>query len=469
MIDDFKGQGSNDELTIAISVDMLDTGIDIPEILNLDFAKPIKSPVKFQQMIGRGTRLCENLFGPGEHKSVFRIFDHWGNFERFDSDYTPAEPTRKISLLEQVFESRLILAETALEKQHTFDFDLATDLLHADINALKNLPSIQVRDHWKTIQTFSDKVALKSFAPTTVFTLRDEIAQLMQWRDIRGFYEAYSLDLLFAKMQTSLIQGSGNINDLKIKLLDWLGQLLISLEQVREKIEIIRRVQTEDFWQNLSVEELESVRDPLRQIIHHRSGPNRQYSQPREIDVTEVKEQEQYTRRLSSFSVVDQKIYEQAVEKELKQLLETDATLQKIWSGRPVTEADIERLASLVLVQSSNVSQDFLKEFFNGKTVEELVFSIRDIVGMDPNLISKHFAEFVLKHPDLTAKQTQFLGLLKSHLAQHGSITIDKLYEQPFTVLDSEGLDGIFAESEIEELIQSIIPFQPPAFDNFNP
>ena len=109
MIDDFKGQGSNDELTIAISVDMLDTGIDIPEILNLDYAKPIKSPVKFQQMIGRGTRLCENLFGPGEHKSVFRIFDHWGNFERFDSDYTPAEPTRKISLLEQVFESRLIL------------------------------------------------------------------------------------------------------------------------------------------------------------------------------------------------------------------------------------------------------------------------------------------------------------------------------------------------------------------------
>jgi len=88
LIDDFKGQGHNDDLTIAISVDMLDTGIDIPEILNLDFAKPIKSPVKFQQMIGRGTRLCENLFGPGEHKRVFRIFDHWDNFERFDSDYT---------------------------------------------------------------------------------------------------------------------------------------------------------------------------------------------------------------------------------------------------------------------------------------------------------------------------------------------------------------------------------------------
>ena len=284
----------------------------------------------------------------------------------------------------------------------------------------------------------------------------------MQWRDIRGFYEAYSLDLLFAKMQTTLLQGGGNINDLKIKLLDWLGQLSINLSQVREKIEIIKRVQTEEFWQNVSVEDLESVREPLRQIIHHRNVPSRQYTQPREVDITEVQEQEQYFRRHSSFSAVDQKIYEQAVEKELKQLLETDPTLQKIWSGQPVTEADIERLTSLVLVQSSNVSQDVLKEFFNGKTVEELVFSIRSIVSMDPRTISRHFAEFVLKRPDLTAKQTRFLGLVKSHLAQHGSITIDKLYEQPFTVLDSEGLDGIFGELKIEELIQSILPFEPP-------
>ena len=185
----------------------------------------------------------------------------------------------------------------------------------------------------------------------------------MQWRDIRGFYEAYSLDLLFAKMQTTLLQGGGNINDLKIKLLDWLGQLSINLSQVRKKIEIIKRVQTEEFWQNVSVEDLESVREPLRQIIHHRNVPSRQYTQPREVDITEVQEQEQYFRRHSSFSAVDQKIYEQAVEKELKQLLETDPTLQKIWSGQPVTEADIERLTSLVLVQSSNVSQDVLKEF----------------------------------------------------------------------------------------------------------
>ena len=87
LIDDFKGEGNNQDLTIAISVDMLDTGIDVPEIVNLVFAKPVYSYVKFWQMIGRGTRLCENLFGPGQHKTHFLIFDHWKNFEYFDQHY----------------------------------------------------------------------------------------------------------------------------------------------------------------------------------------------------------------------------------------------------------------------------------------------------------------------------------------------------------------------------------------------
>src|SRR5690606_22645091 len=86
LIDDFKNPAN--PLTIAISVDMLDTGIDVPEVVNLVFAKPVRSYVKFWQMIGRGTRLCENLFGPGRHKEAFRIFDHWGNFEYFDERYT---------------------------------------------------------------------------------------------------------------------------------------------------------------------------------------------------------------------------------------------------------------------------------------------------------------------------------------------------------------------------------------------
>jgi type I restriction enzyme R subunit len=89
LIDDFKGKA---EPRIAISVDMLDTGIDVPEVVNLVFAKPVKSKVKFWQMIGRGTRLCKDLFGPGKDKTEFLIFDHWGNFAYHDLNAEEVEP-----------------------------------------------------------------------------------------------------------------------------------------------------------------------------------------------------------------------------------------------------------------------------------------------------------------------------------------------------------------------------------------
>src|SRR5262249_55956920 len=99
LIDDFKDP--RNALTLAISVDMLDTGIDVPEVVNLVFAKPVKSFVKFWQMIGRGTRLCPDLFGPGRHKTEFLIFDHWSNFEYFDVHGEEKDPAPPRSLLEQ--------------------------------------------------------------------------------------------------------------------------------------------------------------------------------------------------------------------------------------------------------------------------------------------------------------------------------------------------------------------------------
>lgn len=111
LIDDFKNK--DNELTIAISVDMLDTGIDVPEVVNLVFAKPVKSIVKFWQMIGRGTRLCKDLFGPGRDKKEFVIFDHWANFWYFDQEYIEKEPSPQKSLLQQLFESRVAVADEA--------------------------------------------------------------------------------------------------------------------------------------------------------------------------------------------------------------------------------------------------------------------------------------------------------------------------------------------------------------------
>ena len=171
LIDDFKGDGTNDDLTIAISVDMLDTGIDIPEILNLVFAKPVRSPVKFWQMIGRGTRLRPDLFGLGQHKTIFRIFDHWGNFERFETGFQLAEPSRSKPLLQLVFEARLALAELALQKSEPSIFEAVIELIAADIEALPE-ESVAVREKWREKRALSAPAVLKAYAPATVAMLR---------------------------------------------------------------------------------------------------------------------------------------------------------------------------------------------------------------------------------------------------------------------------------------------------------
>ena len=461
LIDDFKGDGTNDDLTIAISVDMLDTGIDIPEILNLVFTKPVRSPVKFWQMIGRGTRLRPDLFGPGRHKTIFRIFDHWGNFERFETGYRPAEPAQSKPLLQLVFEARLAIAELALQKSEPGIFDALIDLIAKDIEALPE-ESVAVREKWREKRAISAPAVLKAFAPATVAMLRQTIAPLMQWRNIRGHGDAYSLDLLMARIQIAVLRGSGDVNDLKIELLDRLAALQMHLNPVREKAEVIKRVKSAAFWQALTVMEAEAVRGPLREIMHHRERKGASPLPAKVIDVTEDIAGLETSRRATNLKTVDMRAYQQVVEAELKRHFETNATLQRIRAGEPVSDADIQALVSLVLVQSPDASRDVLAEFF-ADTAVPLDHAIRTIVGLDPDTVAARFADFARRHPLLTAKQTRFLGLLQNHIARFGSITIDRLYEQPFTVVDADGLDGVFVKpEEIDDLLEILVAFAPP-------
>ena len=460
LIDDFKGKGTNNDLTIAISVDMLDTGIDILEILNLVFAKPVRSPVKFWQMIGRGTRLCPDLFGSGRDKTIFRIFDHWGNFECFEMGYRPAEPAHSKSVMQLVFEGRLTLAETALQKSEILVFEKAIELIAADIAALPE-ESISVREKWKEKRALSQLDTLTAFAPATVACLQQEIAPLMQWRNIRGLSDAYALDLLIVRMQNALLQGSGEISDLKIELMDRLAALQMHLNPVREKAEIIKHVKSDEFWKGVSVQALERVRLPLREIIHHRERRGGQPLPPKIVDITEESADLQFNRRSASLKSVDMKAYQHIVESELKKHFETNPTLQKIRVGDPVSQSDLQALVSVILTQSPNASREVLAEFFSA-TAEPLQFAIREIIGMNSEAVKAKFSDFARKHPKLTAKQTRFLALLQNHISRYGSITVERLYDTPFTVVDSDGLDGVFEdETEVNDLLEIVRRFGP--------
>lgn len=455
LIDDFKDSGH--QLTIAVSVDMLDTGIDVPEVVNLVFAKPVFSWVKFWQMLGRGTRLCKDLFGPGKDKAKFRIFDHWGNFERFEIPRPEADPAPSKSIMQLVFESRINLAETALAKAELDTLHETTELIRKDINSLPD-ESIAVREKWKEKNTVLAKGVLDQFAPVTVTVLRFDIAPLMQWIYTRDHSDAYGFDLLVTNAQLELLRGSGRLDDFKDKIQDRVIGLLMHLNPVRAKADLIKKVQSSDFWDQVNVAALEEMRTGLRSIMHHRQKGGQPQPLPKTIDVADGGVE--LNRRAANIRSIDMQLYRQLVEETLEKLFDTSPALQKIRRGEPVNEKDLDSLSSLVLTQNQDVNLELLKEFFP-ESAPPLDYIIRTIVGMEPEAVEKRFAAFARRFAE-NSRQTLFLRLLKNHIQKYGAITVEKLYEEPFTTIASDGLDGVFAEeAQIDELITIIKTFEP--------
>lgn len=457
LIDDFKSSDEN-SMRIAVSVDMLDTGIDVPECVNLVFAKPIKSKVKFWQMIGRGTRLCENLYGPGQHKTHFLIFDHWANFEYFDENPEEDDVKQAKSLLQKLFEARVTLAQTALKKANMDVFDQTIKLIHDDI-CLLPMESISVRDNWLVVETYKDFKRLNQFSPQTVSDLLEKIAPLMQWRNIMGQSEAYKFDSELTTIQTLIFTDANQIDLAKQSIMNKVESLQMHLNEVRSKAPAIEEIQTQQYWQYLTHAALEQSRINLRSIIHLR---NKSVTPPKGdfvLDIIEDENQIHEADRLTKIVSIDYQIYRQEVEKTLTPLFETDSVLKKIRNGEQVTEADLAQLSSLVHTQNPSVDLNTLKEFFPESTAT-LDKILRTIVGMDKNAIEQSFTTFVQQiHTHVNAKQQRFIGMLKNHLIRHGAIEIAQLYDAPFTQIHDMGLDGVFSQQQADVIEQFIKQF----------
>jgi type I restriction enzyme R subunit len=459
LIDEFKDPAS--KLTIAISVDMLDTGIDVPEVVNLVFAKPVKSKVKFWQMIGRGTRLCTDLFGPGRHKSVFRIFDHWGNFEYFATRYKEAELKRSKGLMEQLFEARISLAETALQNGQLDVLKETAALIEADVRRLPD-DSIRVKDKWREVRMARDANALNQFAPATVALLKNEIAVLMQWVDIRGDVPALEFDLAVTKLQQQRITGSSEFADGSAEVRNALSALPMHLNQVRDKVEIVNAAKKLEFWspEKPTHTQLETVRSECRGLMRFLQGSGGGQSPPPkilEVSDTDVDLQ----RRKTRITEIDLAAYKANVLQALESLFETNPTLVKIRRGEPVTTAELDQLVSLALTQNPSVDLALLKEFY--VVAEPLEKIIRSVVGMEPAAVLEKFKDFVHANPKLTGHQLQFLQLLQNHIGRNGTIEIDRLYEEPFTRIHAEGIDGVFKDEALaDQLINLLAQFERP-------
>ena len=453
LIDDFKSTDGSSDLTIAVSVDMLDTGIDVPELVNLVFAKPVKSYSKFWQMIGRGTRLCPDLFGAGQDKEYFQIFDHWGNFEYFDELTKEADPSTSKTLMEQLFEARITLAQTAIDTQNVDALKLATSQLGADIASLPS-DCLCVREKWQEIKQVQKPGVLDQVDPATMATLRQEIAPLMKWRNSRGVEAAYQFDLLIYKLQADKLTGSATAENHKDAIIEQTSSLPINLKQVMEKNEYIKLAKSSSFLDKATPKELETIRTELRGIMKYRKKTRPEPVGPLVLrDV--IDDEEEYKTHTPKLQGLELVAYRNRVESVLQSLLDSSPALQKIRNGQSVPPEEFEQLAEDVVLQDPDIKiADLLTHYPND--AHNLAKAIRLIIGLDAAKVDEHFRAFVQNHPQISANQTRFLDMLKSHIKRYGAIDIDQLWEEPFKQINTAGVDGIFQDEQVDDLLELI-------------
>lgn len=460
LIDDFKNV--NNELTIAISIDMLDTGIDVPEVVNLVFAKPVKSYVKFWQMIGRGTRLRKDLFGPGRDKTEFLIFDHWSNFWFFDEKYKEKQPSRQKSLLQQLFESRIELAQAALNKMAQDTFETAAALIIGDLRAVRDTNAIDARDKWRELEMLADGERVHHFAAATKADLLSIAAPLQHLRNIRGDEDAYRFDLLMTRLELELVNGGPNspkVQDLRARVEEAVELLAKNQNPVKAKADAIKQVRDKNFWLTVEVHQLEGLRRELRGIMKYQQLPTTTRIAPQDFDVTDADfSARTYIPRLEGLDLLE---YKRRVESVLRDHFAENPTLKRIRAGQTVRDEELEELARLVLEVDDKANVRHLAGH-DPETRRSLLAVFRGLVGLDAAAVEKAFTDFVHKHPRLSSRQLRFLQVLQNHIAQNGGIELERLYEPPFTTIHAESLDGIFPEpGDVDELLVILGAFEP--------
>lgn len=415
---------------IAVSVDMLDTGIDIPELLNLVFFKKVKSYAKFWQMIGRGTRLCPNLLGEGMDKERFLIFDFCNNFEYFGVDKRDNKSGIQETLCEKIYNTKAQIARELQASVYASDeayvsyrADLVDGLHHAVIELNDN--SFRVKRHLRYVEIYRALARWNQLETIELSEIKEHIAPLVRPEGedelARRFdYLIYSIDL-------GLLQ-SKCINKPVRYVIRTAEQLTKKYQnkQVAAQKEIIEKVQTEDFWKSATIVELDEARIAMRGLLSYleKEGTKVYYTDFTDT-ITDVKEGEPiYDRN-------DLQNYRKKIEFYLREHSDRIA-VHKLRNNKPLTETDMKELEH-ILWHELGSREDYRKEY--GDTpVGRLV---RKIVGVDKTVLNEVFSEF-LTEERLNLNQIRFVRLIVDYIAANGNIEDNQvLMGEPFRSVGS--------------------------------
>jgi len=452
ILDRFKNQ---DMPRIAISVDMLDTGIDILEIVNLVFAKPVFSYSKFWQMIGRGTRILnpDKIKPWCPKKDKFLIMDCWENFEYFKLRPEGKEPNPQLPLPVRLFHARVNKLSLALEQELTDIVNkVSTQIIQDIISLPKN--SVVTLEGQEFIDQTKDEEFFKRINPEKIVYLQDHIAPLMRALSESDFKAMrFELDLL--ELSIAKIDGNMEQYDLiKESVLEKIDSLPLTVNIVARKKDFIRRVLSKTFWIKTSDDDYDEIVAKLAPLMRYRQKVVNKLIKTNLTDLLEVKEYIEFGPQHESMNI---NAYKLKVEKTIQELIKTNPVLQKIILGEDISDEEINDLATLLKERYPNVSEENLRKIYDNQQASFIEF-IKHILGIKPvssffETISELFDAFIRSHNVFSEHQIRFLMVLKSFILQKGSAQKRDLISAPFTQLHPQGIRGLFNPSEIDEII----------------
>ena len=443
---------------IVISIDMLDTGVDVPEICNLVFAKPVFSKIKFWQMIGRGTRhetTCQHKdWLPFGKKENFLIFDFWNNFEYFNLNPKGKEVKPSEAVMTRIFKLRVQQLGIFSQRKDEEHSTLLKGKLQEDIDKLP-LDSVAVKEHLKTIELAKSEKIWDNVGLNPIQFFATKVTPLMKFQTGINLNKAYFTVKCERLALAILEQDKKSADKLKKEIGDYLNCLPRTLQQVKQKEELLDKVLSNDFWNGITFNDVQMLLKEFAPLMPYKRA------EPRPVIVIDMDDLVQQ-RKIIEFGPDAQQeyveTYKKKVENKIKTLAKEDATIKKIENNKPISEKDLEKLEKTLNSKDLFVTEDVLQKAYE-QSNGTLVQFIKKILGLYefPNpkkLIENEFKNFMVQNNKLFgADQINFLKTLMTVFSKKKHIEFKDFFEAPFTNFGTNAPIPLFTEDQLKSMI----------------
>ncbi|WP_346935516.1 DEAD/DEAH box helicase family protein [Clostridium sp.] len=452
LLEEFK---NNDMPRIAISVDILDTGVDIPEIVNLSFAKSTRSKTKFLQMIGRGVRLCENIFGKGMDKEEFLIIDHFGNFEFFDMNPEGYKPKFPESLIQIRFRSIIKLLELYSVKSKEV---LSTSILKNIVKDIRgeiaklDLRSPIIRKHIEVIEQIKKKQRWNIIDENLIKILKLHIVPLMAYVSNKEDFSSISFDTkIYEIIRLKLCDN----NEYKVSINLMIAELIklrLNLNVFDGKREYFTEWMEQNKWYNSSCDEIYEFRIQARDFMRYKNT-NEKLRLGIDVEDSDFKI-EDIKNETNKFKTKSQMIEEAKLIIESKDFLKN--LIKKIKNGCSIDREEIEKNIKLYNETVTEYDLKMLCKLTGVNDEKNIVAIIRKLIGINEKVLNDKFENIIVKHKIVETKELDILKLIPKDIVTNNGIGLDSLYKAPYTNISSKGIDGIFSEEIVDEIFEVI-------------